>query len=147
MPSERAGMRYNGLIPQLFTYVSVIIVQVWAERTGRHHLRRRSSRHRELVSPNRDWCFSYLITCSKFPRRSEWNEQAATVWPPRRPRLESDVKDDNAEPEPPQRRKKARRRANLFIESEAGVDGDATEEESDKNYHLADFIVPDYVEY
>ena len=50
MPSERAGMRYYGLTPQLFTYVSVITVQVRAERTGRHHHRRGSYRHREQVS-------------------------------------------------------------------------------------------------
>ena len=54
MPSDRAGMRYYGLIPQLFTYVSVITVQVRGERTGSHYLRRRSGGHRELVSPNRE---------------------------------------------------------------------------------------------
>ena len=53
MPSERAGIHYYGLIPQLLTYLSVITEQVRAERTRRHHLRRRSCRHRELVSPNR----------------------------------------------------------------------------------------------
>ena len=53
MPLERAGMRYYGLIFQLFTYVSVITVQVRAEQTGYHHLCHRSCRHRELVSPNR----------------------------------------------------------------------------------------------
>jgi hypothetical protein len=64
------------------------------------------------------------------------------VWPPRRPRLDFDVEVED-EPQPPQRRKKARRRANPFIESEAGVDGDASEDESDGNDDLDDFIVPD----
>ena len=59
------------------------------------------------------------------------------------------MEDEDAEPQPqpPQRRKKARRRAKPFIESEAGVDGDASEDESDGNDDFTDFIVPDDVEY
>ena len=46
-----------------------------------------------------------------------------------------------------QKRKKARRRANPFIESEAGVHGESSEDESDGNDDLADFIIPDDEEY
>ena len=68
------------------------------------------------------------------------------MWPPRRPRLESE--EENAEPpQRPQRRKKTRRRANPYIESEAGVEGDDSDDESDGNNDLADFIVFDDVEY
>ena len=41
----------------------------------------------------------------------------------------------------------AKRRANPFIESEAGVDGDASDDESDGADDLDDFIVPDDVEF
>ena len=68
------------------------------------------------------------------------------MWPPRRPRSESE-EEDAEPPQRPQRRKKTRRRANPYIESEAGVEGDASDDESDGNNDLADFIVPDYVEY
>lgn len=70
------------------------------------------------------------------------------MWPPqpRRLRLDVGVEDqheDEEEPQPQRRRKKARRRGNQFIELEAGVDGDATEDESDGNDDLDGFIVPD----
>ena len=74
------------------------------------------------------------------------------VWPPRRPRLEFVVGDyeqeEEIEPEPPRRRKRARRRANPFIDSEAGVDGEASGEEGsdDENDDLYGFIVADDVE-
>ena len=68
------------------------------------------------------------------------------VWPPRRQRLESE-EEDAEPPLRPQRRKKTRRSANPYIESEAGVDGDASDDESDGNNDLPDFIVPDDVEY
>ena len=61
--------------------------------------------------------------------------------------LGSDLDDEEAEPQRPQRRKKVRKRANPFIKSEAGVDGDASEDESDEYDDLADFIVPDYLKY
>lgn len=67
------------------------------------------------------------------------------MWPPRRQRLESD--NEEVPQTQPHRRKKARRRANPFIETEAGVDGEASEDESDGNNDLDDFIVPDDVEY
>ena len=41
----------------------------------------------------------------------------------------------------------ARRRANPFIKSEAGVDKNASEDESEGDDDLTDFIVPDDVEY
>ena len=74
---------------------------------------------------------------------SDEDEPEQPVWPPRRTRLESSVDDEDTKPQAPQRRKKARRRANPFIESEAGLDGDASEDESDGNDGLADFIVFD----
>ena len=42
---------------------------------------------------------------------------------------------------------KTRPRDNPYIESEAGVEGNASDDESDGNNDLADFIVPDNVEY
>ena len=55
------------------------------------------------------------------------------VWPPRRPHLEFDDGDykqeQDTEPQPVRRRKSARRRANSFIDTEAGVDGDASGDE------------------
>ena len=69
------------------------------------------------------------------------------MWPPRRTRLDSEMEEEDEPRAPPQRRKKARRRANPFIETEAGVDDDASEDESDGNNDLEDFIVPDDVEF
>ena len=75
------------------------------------------------------------------------------MWPPRRPRLELEEADyeqeENAEPEPPRRRKWARRRVNPFIEDEAGVDGDASGDEGtdNENDDLDGFIVADDVEF
>ena len=93
---------------------------------------------------------------SPFRRRvdsSDEQEPERPVWPPRRPRLEFDVGDyeqeDDIEPEPPRRRKRARRRANLFIDSVAGVDGEASGDEGsdDENDDLDGFIVADDVEF
>ena len=59
--------------------------------------------------------------------------------------MESDVEDEP--PSLPERRRKARRPRNAFIETEAGVDGDVSEDESDDDDDdLADFIVDDDVE-
>ena len=75
------------------------------------------------------------------------------VWPPLRPRLELEEadyeQDENAKPEPPRRRKRARRRVNPFIDAEAGVDGDASgdKETDDENNYLDGFIVTDDVEF
>ena len=80
-------------------------------------------------------------------------EPEPPVWPPRRPRLEFDVGDykqeEDIEPEPPRCRKRARRRANPFIDSEAGVDGEASGDEGsdDENDDLDGFIVADDVEF
>ena len=59
--------------------------------------------------------------------------------------MESDVEDEP--PSLPERRRIARRPRNAFIETEAGVDGDVSEDESDNDDDdLADFIVDDDVE-
>ena len=68
------------------------------------------------------------------------------MWPPRRPRLDSE-EEVTEPPQRPQRRRKTRRRPNPFIESEACVEGDASDDETDGDNELADFIVPDDVEY
>ena len=80
-------------------------------------------------------------------------EPERPVWPPRRPRLELEEadyeQDENAEPEPPRRQKKARRRVNPVIDAEAGVDGDVSNDEGtdDENDDLDGFIVADDVEF
>ena len=43
--------------------------------------------------------------------------------------VKADYEKEDIEPEPPRRRKKARRRMNPFIDAEAGVDGDASNDE------------------
>ena len=50
---------------------------------------------------------------------------------------------DDVEPEPPRRRKRARSRTNPFIDAETGVDGDASGEENadDKINDLDEYIV------
>ena len=57
--------------------------------------------------------------------------------------------DNNAKPEPPRRRKKVRRRANLFIDADAGVDGVTSGKEGtdDQTDDLDGFIVADNVEF
>ena len=65
--------------------------------------------------------------------------------PSRRSLFESE--DEDEPPSPPERRRKRRRVANPFIETEAGVDGDASADESDGSNDLDDFIVPDDVEF
>ena len=90
-----------------------------------------------------------------FRRRidSSDEEPERPVWPPRRLRLEFEEADyeqeENAEPEPPRRRKRANRHVNHFIDSEAGVDGDASGDEGtdDKNDDLDGFIIADDVEF
>ena len=84
---------------------------------------------------------------------SDEDEPVRPVWPPCRPHLELEDGDyeqeSDAEPEPPRRRKKARRRTNLFIDAEAGVDGDASGDDrtEDENDDLDGFIVADDVEF
>ena len=55
----------------------------------------------------------------------------------------------DTEPQPVRHRKSARRRANPFIDAEAGVDGDASGDEGtdDETDELDGFIVADDVEY
>ena len=66
------------------------------------------------------------------------------MWPPRRPRIDSE--EEVAEPPPrSQRRRKTRRRPNLFIESEAGLEGDAGDDMTDGDNDLANSIVHDDV--
>ena len=73
--------------------------------------------------------------------------------PPRRPHLEFDDNDyeqeEDTEPQPVRRRKNARRRANPFIDTEAGVRGNASCDENtdDENDDLVGFILADDVEY
>ena len=57
--------------------------------------------------------------------------------------------EEDTEQEPPRRRKIARRRLNPFIDSEAGVDLDASndEESDDENDDLDGFIVADDIEF
>ena len=75
------------------------------------------------------------------------------MWPPRRPHFKCDYADyeheDDTEQEPPRRRKKMRRRVNLSINTEAGVDGNASHDEKsdDENDDLDRFIVPDDIEF
>ena len=75
------------------------------------------------------------------------------MWPPRRPHLEFDDGDyeqeENTEPQPVRRRQSARRYANPFIDTEAGVDGNASGDEGTDNDNddLDGFIVADDVKY
>ena len=84
---------------------------------------------------------------------SDKDEPVRKVWPPRRAHLELKDGDyeqkSDAEPEPPRRRKKARRRTNPFIDAEANVDGDASNDEGteDENDDLEEFNVADDVEF
>ena len=81
------------------------------------------------------------------------DEPERPVWPPRRQHLEFDDGDheqeEDTEPEPPKRRYKARRCVNPFIDAEAGVDVDASndEESDDENDDLDRFIVADDIEF
>ena len=84
---------------------------------------------------------------------SDEEEPERTVWPPRCPYLEFDDGDyeqeKDTEPHSVRLRKSARRRANPFIDSEAGVDGDASGDEGsdDVNDDLDEFIVADDIEF
>ena len=75
------------------------------------------------------------------------------MWTLRRPHLQLDEgnykQEENAKPEPLRRRKKARRRANSFIDAEVGVNGDASSDEitDEDNNDLAKFIVTDDIEF
>ena len=79
------------------------------------------------------------------------DEPVRSLWPPRHPHLvfvdRKYEQEYDAEPEPPRTRKRVRHHANPFIESEAGVDGDASGDEvsDDENYELDGFIVTDDV--
>ena len=84
---------------------------------------------------------------------SDEEEPERPVWPPRRPHLEFNDGDygqeEDTEPQLVRRRKSARRRVNPFIDSEAGVDGDASGDErsDDENDDLDGFIVADDIEF
>ena len=81
------------------------------------------------------------------------DEPERPVWPPRRPHLKFEdgyyEQEDDIEPQPVRRRNSARRRANPFIDTEAGVDGEASgdEQTDDENDDLDGYIVADDVEY
>ena len=82
---------------------------------------------------------------------SDEDEPEQPMWPPRRPHLKFDDGDYEQEEdtgtEPPRRRKKVRRRVNPFIDAEAGVDGEASNDEGsdDENDDLDGFIVADNI--
>ena len=84
---------------------------------------------------------------------SNEDEPEWPLWPPRCPHLELDdgdyVQEKNTEPEPSRRRKTARRRVNPFIDAEAGVDGNARNDEGseDENDDLDGVIVADVIEF
>ena len=84
---------------------------------------------------------------------SDKDKPERPVWQFCRPHLEFDDGDyeqeEDTEPELPRRRKTARRRLNSFIEAEAGVDGDASnnEKSDDENDDLDGFIVADDIEF
>ena len=71
---------------------------------------------------------------------------------PRRPHLDFDdgdnEKEEDTKPEPPRRRNNARRHVNLFIDAEAGVNGNASNDEGseDENDDLDGFIEADDIE-
>ena len=75
------------------------------------------------------------------------------MWPPRRLLFEFDDGDyeqeEDTDPQPVIRKKRARRRANQFIDAETWEDGDGSsdEETDDENDDLDGFIVADDVEY
>ena len=85
---------------------------------------------------------------------SDEEEPERSVWPPQRPYLEFDDENytqEDVKLEEPRRRKQLRRSANRFLDAEAGVDGDASDDEHDVDencdYDLDGFIVADDVEY
>ena len=63
---------------------------------------------------------------------SDEDEPERPVWPQRHPHLEFDdgnyEQEEDTEPKPPKRRNKALLRVNTFIDAEAGVDGEASNE-------------------
>ena len=77
------------------------------------------------------------------------NTPERQVWPPHRPHMEFDdanyEQDDNVVPEPPTRYKRARHRPNLVIDTEDGVDGDASVDEGSdvETDDIDGFIVAD----
>ena len=126
---------------------------------ARDHLERPISspaRMPEPPTPQRTGPSGLNVHLPPFRRRidlSDEDEPVRPVWPPRRPHLELEDGDyelvSDAEPEPPRRRKEARRRTNPFIDAEAGVDGDASGDEGteDENDDMDGFIVADYLEF
>ena len=98
------------------------------------------------------WLNAHLPPCCRRVDSSDEDELERPVWQPRRPHLEFDdgyyEQDEDTEQEPPRQRKKAWRRVNPFIYSEAGMDGDANNEEEsdDENDNLDGFIVAEDME-
>ena len=99
------------------------------------------------------WLNAHLPPFRRRVNSSDEEEPERPVWPPRRPRLDFDLNDfeqeEDTAPEPPRHRKGAKRSANLFIDAEAGVDGEASNDEKrgDDNDNLDGFIVAKYVEF
>ena len=79
---------------------------------------------------------------------SDEEEPERPVWPPRRSHMEFETgdyeQDEEVEPEPARRWKRVRRCANPFLDAEAGLDGDASDDEAPDNKidDLNGFIMP-----
>ena len=110
----------------------------------------------EPPTPQRAWSSWLNADVPPFRPRidsSDEDEPVRPLWPPRR--LHVELKDgdyeqeSDAEPEPPRRRKKARRRTDPFIDAEVGVNGDASGDKETKNENndLDGFIVAADVEF
>ena len=96
---------------------------------------------------------AHLLPFRRRVDSSDEDKPERPVWPPRRLHLEFDDGDyeqeEDTEQEPPRERNKARRRVNPFINSEAGVDEDASNnKESDgETDDLDGFIAADNIEF
>ena len=96
---------------------------------------------------------AYLAPFRRRVDSSDEDEPKRPVWPPRRPHLEFDdgyyEQEKDTEPEPPKRRNNERHCVNPFIDAEAGVDGDASNDEGSDNENddLNGFIVADDIEF
>ena len=96
---------------------------------------------------------AYLPPFRRRVDSSDEQEPKRLVWPPCRPHMEFDDNDyehdKNVDLKPARRRKRARLRANLFIDAKAGVDKDASGDEGtdDEIDNLDGFIVADDVVY
>ena len=83
---------------------------------------------------------------------SDEDEPERQEWLPRRPHLEFDdgdyEQDKDIEPAPPKQRQNAQRRVNPFIDAEADVEGEASNEErsDNENNNFNEFIIADILD-